>query len=56
VQLDATQTAARDAGLGATATAVATALESLDAAVSALDAGEPYDVYVQAAREALSAL
>jgi len=31
-------------------------MKSLDAAVAALDAGEPYDSYVQAAREALSGL
>jgi hypothetical protein len=56
VQLDATQAVARDAGLGAVTVAVAAALESLDAAVDALDAGEPHGAYVQAARDALIAL
>jgi len=56
VQLDAMQAVARDAGLGAVTVAVAAALESLDAAVDALDAGEPHDVYLQAARDALIAL
>jgi hypothetical protein len=56
VQLDATETVARDAGLVTVTAAVVTALESLDAAVSALDVGEPYDADVQAARAALSEL
>jgi hypothetical protein len=55
-QLAATQTVAFDAGLGSIVTAVAAALKSLDAAVTALDAGEPHSADVQAAREALSAL
>jgi hypothetical protein len=53
VQLDATQTVALDARLGDVATAAATALEQLDAAVAAFDAGQPYDAEVQAARDAL---
>ena len=56
VQLDATQTIARDAGLASVTAAVVAALESLDAAVAALDAGEPYSAEVQAARVALSEL
>lgn len=55
-QLTATQTVALQAGLGDIAAAAATALEALDAAVEALDAGEPYDMHVQAARDALTAL
>jgi hypothetical protein len=53
VQLDATQTVAIDASLGDVMTAVVSALQSLDAAVSALDAGDPHAVYVDAARDAL---
>ena len=53
VQLDATQTVAIDAGMGDLVSAVASALESLDAAVVALDAGDPYAVYLDAARDAL---
>jgi len=56
VQLVATQAAAIEAGLADTAAAAVVAMKSLDAAVAALDAGEPYDSYVQAAREALSGL
>jgi hypothetical protein len=56
VQLVATQAAAIEAGLSDTAAAAVVAMKSLDAAVAALDAGEPYDSYVQAAREALSGL
>ena len=55
-QLVATQSVALAAELDDVATAAAAALESLDAAVEALDAGEPYDMHVQAARDALSAL
>jgi hypothetical protein len=54
VQLVATQAVALSAGLGDVATAAAIAMESLDAAVAALDADEPHDVHVQAARDALS--
>ncbi len=56
VQLDATQSVAVDARLGDVAAGAATALEQLDAAVAALDAGQPYDAAVQAARDALLGL
>ncbi len=56
VQLSATQSAAVDGGIDEAIVGSAAALESLDAAVAALDAGEPYDAYVDAAREALSEL
>ena len=56
VQLDATETLARDAGLVSVTAAVVAALKSLDAAVAALDAGEPYSAEVQTARAALSEL
>jgi len=55
VQLMATQSVAREAGLGELSVAVAGAMQALDAAVAALDAGEPYDAYVETAREALVA-
>ena len=55
-QLVATQAAALDAGLGNVVVAAASAMESLDAAVAALDADEPYGDYVQAARDALSSI
>jgi len=54
VQLAATQSVAIDAGLKDAVLASAAALEALDAAVSALDAGEPYDTHVDEARGALS--
>ncbi|KPK17247.1 MAG: hypothetical protein AMJ62_01970 [Myxococcales bacterium SG8_38] len=53
-QLDATQELARAAGLDDVAQASAMALEALDDAVEALDAGAPFDLQVQAARDALS--
>jgi hypothetical protein len=56
VQLVATETVALSAGLDEIATAAASALGSIDSAIAALDAGEPYDAYVQDARDALSAL
>ena len=56
VQLVATEAVAVDAGLDDIATATATALTSVGAAITALDAGQPYDTYVQDARDALSAL
>jgi hypothetical protein len=56
VQLVATEAVALGAGLDDIATAAATALGSVDAAIAALDAGEPYDAHVQEARDALSAL
>ena len=56
VQLDATEGVALDAGIGDVAAAAATAMESLDAAVAALDAGDPHGDYVDAAREALNDL
>jgi len=56
VQLVATEAVAVDAELDDIATAAATALASVGAAIKALDAGQPYDAYVQAARDALSAL
>jgi hypothetical protein len=56
MQLAATQKVALDAGLADVATAAATAMASLTAAVEALDAGQPYDAFVQDARDALTAL
>ena len=56
VQLVATEAVASEAGLDEVATAAADALESVDAAIAALDAGEPYDTYVQDALDALNAL
>ena len=56
VQLIATETVALGAGLDEIAMAAASALGSIDSAIAALDAGEPYDAYVQDARDALSAL
>jgi len=56
VQLVATEAVASEAGLDEVATAAADALEAVDAAITALDAGEPYDTYVQDARDALNAL
>ena len=56
VQLVATQAVALDGELSDLAMAVATAMESLDAAVLALDAGKPHSAHVQAARDALTAL
>lgn len=56
VQLVATQSVARSAGLDEVAAAAAAAMEALDAAVAAFDASEPYDGYVIEARTALSAL
>lgn len=56
VQLVATQSVARSAGLGDIAAAAASAMEALDAAVAAFDAAEPYDGYVSEARTALNAL
>jgi len=56
VQLVATEAVALGAGLDEIATAAASALGSIDSAIAALDAGEPYDAYVQEARDALSAL
>jgi hypothetical protein len=56
VQLVATQSAASEAGRGDIGAAAAAAMKALDAAITALDAGEPYSADVQAAREALSAL
>lgn len=53
VQLEATQDVALENGLGDVARAAAAGLESLDAAVSALDSGEPYDAFVDAARAAV---
>lgn len=56
VQLDATQTVALEAGFADVASATSSALRQLDAAVANLDAGEPYDVQVQAARDTLAGL
>jgi hypothetical protein len=56
VQLSAAQSVATDAGLNDAVSAAAAALESLDAAVAALDAGEPHEGLVDAARDALSNL
>jgi hypothetical protein len=53
IQLDATEAVALGAGLSSQASAASAALEQLDAAVAALDAGEPYQVQVQAAHDAL---
>lgn len=55
-QLVATQTVALGAGLADVAAAAATAIESLDAAIAAFDAGDRYDGFVQAARGALSSI
>ncbi len=56
VQLVATQSAASEAGLTDVHAAAAEAMKSIDAAVTALDAGQPYVADVQSARAALSAL
>ena len=56
VQLVATQSVAQSAGLVDVAAAAATAMESLDAAVAAFDAAQPYNGYVQDARAALSVI
>jgi hypothetical protein len=56
VQLAATQSAASEAGRSDISAAAAAAMKSLDAAVTALDAGEPHSADVQAARDVLSAL
>jgi len=56
VQLVATEAVAMGAGLDEIATAAASALGSIESAIAALDAGEPYDAYVQEARDTLSAL
>jgi len=56
VQLVATQSAASEAGRDDIGAAAAAAMQSLDAAITALDAGEPHSADVQAARETLSAL
>jgi hypothetical protein len=56
VQLLATEVVALEAGLDDVGAAAATALESLDVAIAAHDAGEPYDAHVQEARETLEAL
>jgi len=56
VQLDATQALALSAGLDDAASATALALRSLDAAIEALDAGEPPAELVEAARAALDEL
>lgn len=55
-QLVATQAAALDAGLGSVVAAADSAMESLDAAVAAHDADEPYGDYVQAARDTLGSI
>jgi hypothetical protein len=56
VQLVATQAAASEAGRRDIGVAASAAMKSIDAAIAALDAGEPYSAEVQAAREVLSAL
>jgi hypothetical protein len=56
VQLVGTQEIALGAGLDDVATAAATAMKSLDAAIAALDAGEPHEAYVQDARDVLTSL
>jgi hypothetical protein len=56
LQLVATEAVALRAGLDDIATAAATALRSIDAAIAALDAGELHDTHVQDAREVLAAL
>jgi hypothetical protein len=55
-QLLATQTVALVAGMGDVAAAAANAMQSLDEAVAAFDAAEPYDSYVEDARAALNAI
>ncbi len=56
VQLVATQAAATEAGRDDISAAAAAAMKSIDAAVTALDAGEPHSADVQAAHDALSGL
>ena len=56
LQLVDTEAAAIEAGLRDTAAAAVAAMKSIDAAVASLDAGEPHDAQVDAAREVLSAL
>ncbi|MBT8467679.1 MAG: hypothetical protein KJN97_02925, partial [Deltaproteobacteria bacterium] len=53
-QLLATQQVALGSGMTDVAAAAASAMQSLDEAVAAFDAGAPYDSYVEDAREALS--
>ena len=55
-QLLATQTVALVAGMGDVAAAAGNAMQSLDEAVAAFDAAEPYDSYVEDARAALNAI
>lgn len=56
VQLDAAEEVALQHGIDDTAAGIASALESLDAAVASLDAGEPFEGELQAARDALNGL
>jgi hypothetical protein len=56
VQLFATQSVAQSAGLNDVATAAATAMEALDAAVAAFDAAEPYASFLEDGRASLSEL
>jgi len=55
-QLLATQEVALGSGMGDVAAAAANAMQSLDEAVLAFDAAEPYDSYVEDARAALNAI
>jgi hypothetical protein len=56
VQLDAAENVAIEAGLDEVSSAASSALQQLDAAVAAIDAGEPYETALQAARDALREL
>jgi hypothetical protein len=56
VQVDATQTVAIGSGDSDAVAATGEAIQALDAAVAAFDAGEPYDEQLEAARDALSGL
>ena len=56
VQLLAAQDVALRAGLGDVVVASGAAMRSLDAAIAALDAGEPNDAQVETARQALTVL
>ena len=55
-QVDATQTVAIGSGDSDAVAATGEAIQALDAAVAAFDAGEPYDEALEAARDALSGL
>lgn len=56
VQVDAAQQVAVASELGDVVEEAAAALEALDAAIAALDAGQPHQVFVEAAQKALESL